>query len=135
MRIGILVIGGFAYFTKIENGKLDFAQFRSEQLVRSMAAAQEADVAELLLLAEKIPEDTKGGFWNARMCFGRSYSTRPTCRCSRKKRAWNAAPSATRPVIGTWMRIGHRLAHNHLRQANRNRRRRSSAAAQQVFVG
>ncbi len=49
----------FTYISKIENEKLDFAQFPSEQLIRSMAAALEADVDELLLLAQKIPEPIK----------------------------------------------------------------------------
>lgn len=49
----------FTYISKIENEKLDFAQFPSEQLIRSMAAALEADVDELLLLAKKIPEEIK----------------------------------------------------------------------------
>jgi len=46
----------FTYLSKIENEKLDFAQFPSEQLIRSLAAALDADVDELLLLAQKIPE-------------------------------------------------------------------------------
>jgi hypothetical protein len=49
----------FTYISKIENEKLDFAQFPSEQLIRSMAAALEADTDELLLLAQKIPEPIK----------------------------------------------------------------------------
>jgi len=49
----------FTYISKIENEKLDFAQFPSEQLIRSMAAVLDADVDELLLLAEKIPEPIK----------------------------------------------------------------------------
>jgi HTH-type transcriptional regulator, competence development regulator len=60
MRIGIRAVwGGFTYFTKIENEKLDFAQFPSEKLIRAMAAALEADVDELLLLARKIREEIK----------------------------------------------------------------------------
>jgi transcriptional regulator with XRE-family HTH domain len=49
----------FTYISKIENEKLDFAQFPSEQLIRSMAAVLEADVDELLLLARKIPDQIK----------------------------------------------------------------------------
>lgn len=49
----------FTYISKIENGKLDFAQFPSEQLIRSMAAALGADVDELLLLAKKIPDQIR----------------------------------------------------------------------------
>jgi transcriptional regulator with XRE-family HTH domain len=49
----------FTYISKIENEKLDFAQFPSEQLIRSMAAVLDADVDEPLLLAQKIPEPIK----------------------------------------------------------------------------
>ena len=49
----------FTYISKIENEKLDFAQFPSKQLIRSMADALDADVDELLLLAQKIPEQIK----------------------------------------------------------------------------
>jgi len=49
----------FTYLSKIENKKLDFAQFPSEPLIRSLAAALGADVDELLLLAKKIPEQIR----------------------------------------------------------------------------
>jgi len=49
----------FTYLSKIENEKLDFAQFPSEQLIRSLAAALDADVDELLILAQKIPDSIK----------------------------------------------------------------------------
>jgi transcriptional regulator with XRE-family HTH domain len=45
----------FTYLSKIENEKLDFAQYPSEDLIVKLAEALEADVNELLLLAEKIP--------------------------------------------------------------------------------
>jgi transcriptional regulator with XRE-family HTH domain len=46
----------FTYLSKIENGKLDFAQFPSEETIRKLARALGADEDELLLLAQKIPE-------------------------------------------------------------------------------
>ena len=49
----------FTYLSKIENEKLDFAQFPSEPLIRNLADALDADVDELLLLAQKIPEQIK----------------------------------------------------------------------------
>lgn len=49
----------FTYISKIENEKLDFAQFPGEELIRKLATALEADEDELLLLAEKIPEQIK----------------------------------------------------------------------------
>lgn len=49
----------FTYISKIENEKLDFAQFPGEELIRKLAKALEADEDELLLLAQKIPEQIK----------------------------------------------------------------------------
>jgi transcriptional regulator with XRE-family HTH domain len=46
----------FTYLSKIENERLDFAQFPSEELIRRLARALDADEDELMLLAEKIPE-------------------------------------------------------------------------------
>jgi transcriptional regulator with XRE-family HTH domain len=54
-RIGV----SFTYVSKIENGKLDFGDFPSEELIRKIAAALDADEDELLLLARKIPEHIK----------------------------------------------------------------------------
>ncbi len=54
-RVGI----NFTYLSKIENERLDFAQFPSEELIRKLAKALDADEDELLLLAEKIPEPIK----------------------------------------------------------------------------
>ena len=45
----------FTYLSKVESEKLDFAQYPSEELIRKLAKALEADVDELLLLAKKIP--------------------------------------------------------------------------------
>ena len=49
----------FTYLSKIENEKLDFAQFPSEDLIRKLANSLNGDVDELLLLARKIPEPIK----------------------------------------------------------------------------
>lgn len=49
----------FTYISKIENQKLDFADYPSEDLIRKLAEALEADVDELLILAKKIPPDIK----------------------------------------------------------------------------
>lgn len=49
----------FTYVSKIENHKLDFGEFPSEELIRRLAKVLGGDVDELLLLAEKIPEDIR----------------------------------------------------------------------------
>lgn len=49
----------FTYLSKIENGKLDFASFPSEDTIRKLADALDADVDELLLMAKKIPPDIR----------------------------------------------------------------------------
>lgn len=46
----------FTYVSKIENHQLDFGDYPSDDLVRKLAKALDADEDELLLLAEKIPE-------------------------------------------------------------------------------
>ena len=45
----------FTYLSKIENGKLNFASFPSEETIRKLAKALDADVDKLLLMAKKIP--------------------------------------------------------------------------------
>jgi len=45
----------FTYISKIENGKLGFGDYPSEELILRLAKALEVDAEELLLLAEKIP--------------------------------------------------------------------------------
>jgi len=45
----------FTYISKIENEKLDFGDFPSEDLILRLASALQADAEELLLLARKIP--------------------------------------------------------------------------------
>ena len=57
--LGDIVGVNFTYISKIENEKLDFAQFPSEDLIRKLAEALDADVDELLLLAKKIPDQIK----------------------------------------------------------------------------
>jgi transcriptional regulator with XRE-family HTH domain len=47
------------YVSKIENEKLDFGDYPSEELIRKIAKALEADEHELLTLARKIPEEIK----------------------------------------------------------------------------
>ena len=49
----------FTYLSKIENGKLDFSDFPSEKLIRKLAKALGSDVDELLLMAEKIPDEIR----------------------------------------------------------------------------
>ncbi len=43
------------YLSKVEAGRLDFALYPGEQLIRKLAVALEADETELLLLAKKVP--------------------------------------------------------------------------------
>jgi transcriptional regulator with XRE-family HTH domain len=50
-RIGV----SFTYVSKIENEKLDFGDYPSEELIHKLADTLEADENELLILAEKIP--------------------------------------------------------------------------------
>lgn len=46
----------FTYISKIENGKLDFGDYPSDGLIRRLARALSANLDEMLLLAERIPE-------------------------------------------------------------------------------
>jgi transcriptional regulator with XRE-family HTH domain len=46
----------FTYLSKVENGRLDFGDYPSEELILKLAKALDADADELLLLAKKIPE-------------------------------------------------------------------------------
>lgn len=50
---------GFTYLSKVENEKLDFAEYPSDELICRLAKALEADEDELLLLAQKIPPQIK----------------------------------------------------------------------------
>ncbi len=47
---------GFAYLSKVENERLDFGDYPSEELIRKLANTLSADEDELMLLAKKIPE-------------------------------------------------------------------------------
>lgn len=58
-RVGV----SFTYISKVENGRLDFGDYPSEELIRRLAAALDADEEELLLLAEKIPEPIRRRFF------------------------------------------------------------------------
>jgi transcriptional regulator with XRE-family HTH domain len=49
----------FTYLSKIENERLDFAQFPSEELICKLALALAADEDELLILARKVPPKIK----------------------------------------------------------------------------
>ena len=46
----------FTYVSKIENGKLDFGDYPSDDLICRLAKILNVDADGLLLLAEKIPE-------------------------------------------------------------------------------
>jgi transcriptional regulator with XRE-family HTH domain len=56
---GLADLVNFTYLSKVESEKLDHAQYPSEDLIRKLAIALEADVDELLLLAKKIPTDIR----------------------------------------------------------------------------
>jgi HTH-type transcriptional regulator, competence development regulator len=58
-RVGV----SFTYVSKVENGKLDFGDYPSEDLIRRLAAALDADEEDLLLLAQKIPEPIRRRFF------------------------------------------------------------------------
>jgi transcriptional regulator with XRE-family HTH domain len=49
----------FTYVSKIENQKLSFGEYPSEDLIRKIAKALGADADELLILADKIPKQIK----------------------------------------------------------------------------
>ena len=51
-KIGV----SFTYVSKIENEKIDFGDYPSEDLIRKLAKVLEVDEDEMLILAEKIPE-------------------------------------------------------------------------------
>ena len=54
-RIGV----GFTYLSKVENERLDFADYPSDDLILRLAQALDADADELLILAQKIPPKIK----------------------------------------------------------------------------
>lgn len=49
----------FTYISKIENEKLGFGDYPGDELIARLAATLDADVDELLILAEKIPNGIK----------------------------------------------------------------------------
>ena len=53
--LGDMVGVTFTYISKVENEKLDFGDYPSEDLIRKLAEALGTDVDELFLLAKKIP--------------------------------------------------------------------------------
>lgn len=57
--LGELVGVSFTYISRVENEKLDFGDYPSEDLIRKLAKALGADEGELFLLAKKIPEDIR----------------------------------------------------------------------------
>lgn len=52
-----------AYLSKVENQKLDFGEFPSENLIARLAEALDGDETELLVLAEKIPDFVRRRFF------------------------------------------------------------------------
>lgn len=50
---------GFTYLSKVENERLDFGDYPSDQLIGKLATALDADEDELMLLAQKIPAQIK----------------------------------------------------------------------------
>ena len=61
----------FTYISKIENEKLDFGDYPSEDLIVRLAGALEADAEEMLILAEKIPERIRHRILERPDAFGR----------------------------------------------------------------
>ncbi len=49
----------FTYISKIENEKLDFGDYPSEELILKLAKALGADPDELLILAKKVPDSVR----------------------------------------------------------------------------
>jgi transcriptional regulator with XRE-family HTH domain len=50
---------GFTYLSKVENGRLDYGDYPSEALIRKLAAAMDADLDELFVLAQLVPDQIK----------------------------------------------------------------------------
>lgn len=57
--LGDLVGVSFTYISKVENEKLDFGNYPSEELIRNLARALDTDEDELFLLAKKIPDQIR----------------------------------------------------------------------------
>jgi transcriptional regulator with XRE-family HTH domain len=58
-ELAVKVKVNFTYLSKIENQKLSFGEYPSEDLIRKLAKMLDGDVDELLLLAQKIPEEIR----------------------------------------------------------------------------
>jgi HTH-type transcriptional regulator, competence development regulator len=54
--LGQMIGVSFTYISKIENEKIDFGDYPSEDLILKLANVLEVDEDEMLILAEKIPE-------------------------------------------------------------------------------
>lgn len=54
-----LVGVGYTYLSKVENGRLDFGDYPSDALIHRLAESLDEDEDELLLLAERIPEEIR----------------------------------------------------------------------------
>lgn len=57
--LGLKVNVGFTYLSKIENGRLDFAEYPSDELIHKLAKALDTEADELLLMAKKIPQQIR----------------------------------------------------------------------------
>ena len=57
--LATMVKVNFTYISKIENEKLDFGDYPSEELIVKIAKALDADADELLILAKKVPEGVR----------------------------------------------------------------------------
>ena len=84
--LGSQVGVSFTYISKVENEKLDFGDYPSEELICKLAKALDVDEDELLILAEKIPGQIRKRFFERPDVF----------------RAWHSA--TTRRSIEFWLR-------------------------------
>lgn len=50
---------GFTYLSRVENERLNFGDYPSDDLIHRLADALDADECELLLLAKRVPEPVK----------------------------------------------------------------------------
>jgi transcriptional regulator with XRE-family HTH domain len=55
-RLASLIAVHHTYLSKAESGRLDYARYPGEELIRKLAVALDADEVELLLLARKVPK-------------------------------------------------------------------------------
>ena len=54
-RLGVSV----SYISKVENERLHFGDYPSEKFIHKLAAVLDADEEELLLMADKVPEEIR----------------------------------------------------------------------------